>query len=285
MFLPKGLLYTNVLSPFFYFQLIQRKSKTYAFPFFAFLLIYDCIHLYLGVDFKSFVFSNGLFISTYFCVISFYYFFNQYQHLSKLFKQIVIVNFVLSILAIPFLYMETKYQSWVWWVNILTQGVTDFPRLKLLTYEASYYSLLLIPIVYYYLFKAIFGQFEKHQNLTLFLVLSPLIMSLSFGVLGATLITAFILGIKFRKQLTAYKRPFYISLMFLLGAFIAFIFLLYYFPANPVTIRFYNILAGTDTSANGRIFDSLSMAWRIASVKSLIFGAGLGQIKIQAEEL
>ncbi len=285
MFLPKGLLYTNVLSPFFYFRVIQRKLKTFAIPFFGFLMVYDCIHLYLGVDLKSFVFSNGLFISTYFCVISFYHFFNQYADLSKLFKQIVVVNFVLSLLAIPFLFMETKYQSWVWWVNILTQGVTDFPRLKLLTYEASYYSLLLIPIVFYYLFKAIFNQFKSHQNLTLFLVLTPLIMSLSFGVLGASFFTAFIMAFKFRKQLTAYKRPFYISIGVLALLLLAFVGLIYFFPANPITIRFFNILAGTDTSANGRIFDSLSMAWRIAEVKSLIFGAGLGQIKIQAEEL
>ncbi len=285
LLLPKGLLYTNVLSPFFYWQVIKKKLNTFWRPFFSFLIFYDAIHLYFGVDISSFLLSNGLFISTYFCVVAFYHFFNTHQDLQKIFKQILIVNLVLSLLAIPFLFMDLEYQVWFWWINILTKGITEFPRLKLCTYEASYYSLLMIPIVFYYLFKAIFNQFTINRNLTLFIVLFPMILSLSFGVIGATILTALILCIYFSKRLLRYKRPFFITIFVFALSILSFFILINFFPTNPITVRFYNILAGVDTSANGRIYDSLTMAWRIANIKNLYFGAGLGQIKIQAEEV
>lgn len=283
LLLPKGLLYTNILSPLFYWNIIKQKLNTFWRPFFSFLILYDLVHLYLGVDFISFLISNGLFISTYFCVVSFYHFFNSYQHLQKIFKQIIIVNFILTLIAIPFLFMNLEFQAWFWWINILTKGITDFPRLKLFTYEASYYSMLLVPIVYYYILKALFNQFNQYRNLTLFFVLLPLMLSLSFGVIGATLLTIIVLSLYFRKKLVRYKRPLKLTLVIVVFSSILFFSLIYFFPSNPITIRFYNILAGTDTSTNGRIYDSLTMAWRIANIKNLYFGAGLGQIKIQAE--
>jgi len=285
LLLPKGLLYTNILSPFFYWNVIKKKFETFWRPFFTFLILYDVVHFYLGVDLSSFLLSNGLFISTYFCVVSFYYFFNTYNDLQKLFKQIVIVNFVFSLIAIPFLFMDLEFQAWFWWINILTKGITEFPRLKLFTYEASYYSLLMIPIVFYYVLKALLNQFTSNKYLTLFVVIFPMLLSLSFGVIGATILTAFILCIYFRNKLLRYKRPFIITISVFGLSLLLFFGLIYFFPNNPVTIRFYNIIAGTDTSANGRIYDSLTMAWRIANIKNLFVGAGLGQIKIQAEEV
>jgi len=57
------------------------------------------------------------------------------------------------------------------------------------------------------------------------------------------------------------------------------------FPENAFFARLQNIVDGNDTSTNGRINDSFDMAWKIADLKSVWFGAGLGQIKIQATEV
>lgn len=65
---------------------------------------------------------------------------------------------MLAVVAIPFFFMEPKYQDWFWWVNREALSKHEFPRLKLFTYEASYYSLLMIPIVYYYSFKLLLAK-------------------------------------------------------------------------------------------------------------------------------
>jgi hypothetical protein len=232
LLLPKGLLYTNVLSPLFYWYVIKKKLNTFWRPFFTFLILYDLLHLYLGVDLLSFFISNGLFISTYFCVVSFYHFFNSYQHLQKIFKQIVIINFVLSLIAIPFLFMDLEFQAWFWWINILNKGIKDFPRLKLFTYEASYYSMLMVPLVFYYILKALFNQFNQYRNLTLFVVLLPLVLSLSFGVIGATILTAMVLTFYFRKKLFKYKRPFLLLIVITVLSSLSFLSLFYFFPST-----------------------------------------------------
>lgn len=285
MFLPKGLLYTTVLSPLFYYNTLRAGRKTYLQYFSMFLVVYDLIHLYHGVDLKSFLISNLLFILTYFCVISFYHFVNNYEKLPKLFKEILLFNALLAFIAIPFFFAPRMYQEWFWYINKLTKGFDGFPRLALFTYEASYYSLLLIPVLYYYIFKVIFKDIQNHPWLTLLLISVPMLMSLSFGVIGASVLTLLIMCLVFSKRLFKYKRPFIIiSASFaIVIIFLAVLWL--WFPGNAFFARLENIFAGTDTSTNGRTKDSFTMAWRIADMKSIYFGAGLGQIKIMATEM
>jgi O-Antigen ligase len=161
----------------------------------------------------------------------------------------------------------------------------EFPRLKLFTYEASYYSLLLVPIVYYYVFKFLFKQIEQYRFLTMFIVLVPVLMSMSFGVIGSTFLTACILAFVFREKLLKYRRPFLITLTILVALILTFVVLLIFFPKNPFSLRMYSIFEGTDTSANGRTTDSFNIAWKLIKDKNSWFGIGLGQIKIQVEAL
>jgi hypothetical protein len=283
--LPKGLLFTNILSPVFYYNLIRDKRKTYFFQFALFLITYDSIHLYFGVDPQSFIISNGLFISTYFCVVSFYHFVNNYDHLARLFKQIVITNAVFAAIAIPFFFFPKEYQEWFWYVNKLTKGLAEFPRLALFTYEASYYSLLLIPVFYYYILKFIFNTLVGNKWFILAMVGVPMLMSLSFGVLGATLLTALILFLIFIKRVFVSRRAFYTIISIITLVTTVTVFLLIYFPENALFVRLRNISEGADTSANGRTVDSFTMAWRIIDIKNIYFGAGLGQIKIMVADV
>lgn len=285
MFLPKGLLYTTVLSPLFYYHTVKAGRKTYLEYFAFFLVLYDLIHLYLGVDLKSFAISNLLFILTYFCVISFYHFVNNYTGLPKLFKEILLFNALLALIAVPFFFAPRVYQEWFWYINKLTKGFDGFPRLALFTYEASYYSLLLIPVWYYYVLKFIFKDIENNRWITLLLICLPMLMSLSFGVIGASLLTLFIMCLVFSKRLFKFKRPF-MMVSGSLGIVIVLLVLLWiWFPGNAFFARLENIFAGTDTSTNGRTKDSFTMAWRIADMKNIYFGAGLGQIKVMSIEI
>lgn len=279
------MLYTTLLSPLFFYNLLKYKRKTYLLPFAGFLLVYDVIHLWQGVTLSGFLLSNAMFIFTYFSVMAFYHFVNRYERLGKLYSQIVLFNAAMVLIAIPFFFMPLPYKEYFWYINSLTAGLEKFPRLALFTYEASYYSLLLIPVLYYYVLKFLFNTIEHNRWLTLMLVLIPMLFSLSFGVIGVTLLVIFIMLVAFAKRLFRYKRPFLFICGSLLLLCIGWTVLWLWFPNNALFVRLHNVLAGTDTSTNGRIAESFTMAWRIISLKNVWFGVGLGQIKYMAVEV
>lgn len=278
--LPKGLLFTNVLSPLFYIKLLQQKRKTYWLPFSMLLLAFDLFHFWQGAEVKALIVSNLLFISTYFFVIAFYHFVNNYDYLGKIYKQLLSFNALMVLIAIPFFFFPRVYKEVFWYFNPFTRGVADFPRLALLTYEASYYSLMMVPIAFYYVLKYLFKQLQHNKRITMALVIVPFLLSFSLGVMGASLITAVILCIVFWKRLFKYKRTFvlFVSILVVIVGTTTVLFV--YFPANFFVIRIQNIMSGNDTSTNGRTTDSFAIAWRIAEMKNIWFGAGLGQIKI-----
>jgi len=57
------------------------------------------------------------------------------------------------------------------------------------------------------------------------------------------------------------------------------------YPDNPLFIRIFNLFEGKDSSFKGRTFDSYELAWTITSKKDLLFGVGLGQVKVEGLEL
>jgi hypothetical protein len=285
LFLPKGLLYTLVLSPYFFYRQLVNKRQTWWQVFIITLLVFDTAHLFIGVDVFTFVKSNIYFVLTYFSLVSVYHFINHYAHLEKIIKHVLLFNFILAMVAIPFFFMEPTYQDWFWWVNREALSKHEFPRLKLFTYEASYYSLIMVPVLYFYVFKFLFGQIKLNKYQTLLLILIPILMSMSFGVIGATLLSALIMALIFYKQLLKYKKPFIIGSsilgLIILGVFVLFLF----FPESSIALRLLSIFSGTDTSANGRTSDSFGIAWGLIESKNRWFGIGLGQVKIQIESL
>lgn len=283
--LPKGLVYTMLLGPFMFVKQLQSGRKTWWPVVCLVLLAYSLIHISMGAELKSLVVSTVLFLLTYFATISFYHFFSNYAHTGKIMRQLAVTNFFLAIIAIPFLFMGPDMADLFWWVNRAALSRHEFPRLKLFTYEASYYSLLMAPVFFYYIFKYILKQIEHNKNLTLLFVLIPVFMSLSFGVIGASLLTAIVMLFIFRKKLLRYKRPLLIvtsiSTLLMFTALYFWIFL----PHNPVTLRMIDILSGNDSSTRGRTTDSFEMAWLIASDSSMWFGCGMGQIKLKIADV
>lgn len=278
VFLPKGLLYTQILGPFFYLKTLRRGKSTWLFPFLLFLIGYDAIHLAQGVEPTSFLNSNALFVLTYLSIVGIYHFISDIQQPEKIMGQVLLFNGLLVLIALPFFFLPKPYQEWMWYVKKITGGTNEIPRLALFTYEASYYSLLLTPVFAYFLLDLLINKGQKNRWLTVILCVVPLLLSLSFGVIGALLLAAvFVSLIRLR---TIFKSTFARS-VFLTSVLVALVgfWLLMQFPDNLVAMRINNILEGKDTSANGRTSDSFKMAWLIAEMKNLWLGGGLGQIK------
>lgn len=112
-------------------------------------------------------------------------------------------------------------------------------------------------------------------------VFLPLIMSMSLGVIGSSIITICILIFYFRKKLLRYKKPFLITLSILCVTLLAVLLFWMLNPTHPIVLRVLSVFSGTDTSANGRTSDSFGIAWRLIENRSKMFGIGLGQIKIE----
>jgi hypothetical protein len=278
-----GLLYTNLLTPFFYVWLLVKKRQPVLLPFLAVLLPFDAIHLYNGVEWKSFLLSNGLFISTYIFVSCSNYFVNHYNNIEGIFRRILTLNFVFTLIACVIYF--TPYKETLWYINKFTHSVEGFTRLALLTFEASYYSLLFAPIAMYYLLKVFLRQRTMPAYAILIMTLIPLLLSLSLGVLGAIIISFIVLyGLNWEKIF--YKKNYFYALAFVLilvsiGIGILGIF----FPENALFVRIGNVFSGVDTSTKGRTSDSFMMAWKVAGERSYLFGSGLGQVKVLAYDI
>ncbi len=281
--LPGGLLFTNLLSPFLYIWLIYKKKQPVLWPLLVFLLPFDLIHIVLGIEWKSFVVSNILFISTYIFAYSFLYFIQNHENIGQIFKRILVANFAFTLFAC-FVYF-TPYKETLWYMNKFTESVEGFYRLSLLTFEASYYSFLFAPIAIYYVLKVFLGMNNKSSIGLLFLACFPLLLSLSFGVLGALFMSFFILYlIHFQKIF--YKKGFFSWLVLGLFLFVIItIVLVLFFPNNPLFIRLNNIYYGIDTSTRGRTIESFGIAWKVAGERSIWFGSGLGQVKVLAYDV
>lgn len=278
-----GLLYTNILSPFFYFWLLKKTKKPILLPLFFVLIPFDLIHLILGVELKSFIISNLLLISTYIFVVGFQYFVEHYRELEGIFKRILIANFCFTLLACIIYF--TPFREVLWYKNKFTQSVEGFHRLALLTFEASYYSLLFAPIAIYYLSKLFFRKNVTPAFGTLVLVMVPLFLSLSMGVLGAILIS-FIALYFIHWEKIFYKRNYFNYLIiFVVILVLASILMMIFFPNNVLLIRINNILSGVDTSTNGRTNESFKLGWMVAKERSIWFGSGLGQVKELAYDI
>ncbi|MBC8033833.1 MAG: O-antigen ligase family protein [Chitinophagaceae bacterium] len=166
-----------------------------------------------------------------------------------------------------------------WNDNQMSLGDINFRRLKLLTYEPSYYSLLLAPIAFYYLIKIALKKIDQ-PVLYFVLLLSPMILSLSFGVILGMILAFALLVVMNAKEVLLRKT----NLRFLIPGIVlvcsGLAILWVFFPNNIFFLRITNTLSGKDLSFNGRTFDSFILGIRIACEKSFWWGTGLGQVKL-----
>jgi hypothetical protein len=282
LFLPEGLLYTTLLSPLMLYFIYKERAIVPSPAWLLLLAIPLPFQWFHGVEARSFAVSGTLVLTAVLFLFAAAASLKKYHRaLPELFRPILAINAVLCALALLVLPFR-PIREWMWYSIPLTAGIDALPRLKLFTYEPSYYALIMMPVFLYFLFRVLFGK-EKHGLLIALACVVPLLLSLSFGVIGAALIAVLFTLVIFRKRLPVlFRRVCGYSAIILVFAGLL---LALTWSGNPVFLRIENIAAGKDTSAMGRLVYSFMFARELAFQHNWLFGIGPGQIKILAHDL
>ena len=269
--LPLGLQYTTLLSPFFYLWLLKNQRRWIVTRFVLCSLPFVAIHMINGVFLGSYITSYMLIMAVYIVAYAFYIAVSRCDTIGTFFIKIIYFNFLFALLAIPF--RGTPISDLLWWSASISDEIGQVPRLKLLTYEASYYSTLLVPFFMYGYFRVIFFM-KRHDYLLLFMTALPLALSFSFSVIADIALTLAIIHLFcFRKLYLQNKLYMKLSLPIIVVALAVFVFKTHFMA------RLTDIVTGQDASAGGRVFWSYVLSYYVTSQKSLIWGLGVGQLK------
>ncbi len=282
--LPIGLLYTALLTPFFLWWILRYPVRRYLPLFFIVLLPFVIIHFRQGVDAWFYIKSLLLLFSVYIFCLAFYQFLENCHSLRDIYRTILLVNTGMVVFCLLVLVAIPSLIPYLWNDNQMSLGNIKIQRLRMLTYEPSYYSTLLAPLVIYYLLK-VFRRELPNPWLYAALVVIPLLLSLSFGViLGVAIALILLLLLNSRKTILS---PVNIKYAFGIGSglVLALGFYVVFFPNSIFVRRIVNVVYGKDLSFNGRTFDSFKLGIEIAEKKSLIWGTGLGQVKLQGLDI
>lgn len=280
--LPEGLLYTTLLTPVMIYFLFKEKKLRLFYLWSLALIIPIPFQLISGVELTSFTLSNIMIISGLIFFMSAYYLLKKYiTILDSLFRKILLINSVLVLIALVIVPFD-PVRDLLWYDVALTKGLELIPRLKLFTYEASYYSLIMMPVFLYFFLRVIYDK-EKHPMLVMLAVIIPILLSLSFGVIGAIIIAMLICIIFSWKKIPLSFQRF--TVFGGIGTILLLTMLLIIWPNNPIYFRLMNIFEGEDTSAMGRLYYSFMFAKDLILHHNIFFGIGPGQIKIVAHDM
>jgi len=278
---PDGITLTLLLTPVWLYLLYRWKIsfQSWLTPIVLTFAVYSVIHVANGVIAVYYVISTLMIAAAAILAIFVYHALQRYTDtLDLVFRQLLMLNFVFTIIALVVLFIPQLKDS-VWYTMSISEDIKPFPRLKLFTSEASHYSFLFAPLAVYFISRLLFFPVSK-PYLTLLFVCLPLVLSFSLGVLLCLLITWIIVMIIFFKRI-CYNQQRRHALVFTILACIGLAVVLYLiYPENPLYHRLGNILHNKDTSARGRTLESFMLADKIAGLKSHWFGVGPGQLKV-----
>jgi hypothetical protein len=277
--LPFGLTYTAVLAPFFYWWIVTVRKKDILIPFLVVIFPFLFVQvIFVGVDDKVYLISFLNLLAVYVFCQAVYTFLRDSQKPELVFQKILLINFLFCLIAVAFYF--TPERDVFWAKQALTEGVDDFLRLKLFTYEPSYYATLVVPIFFFFLLQILLGQNRQNKWLLFVAILLPIILSFSLGVIVALLLSLLIASAIYMKRLMS--KWGIIKLIALAASLFvpAVVVLLTVFPENIVLARVQNVLFGNDTSGKGRTYDAFLLSLKIIALKSDFWGIGLGQIKV-----
>src|SRR5688572_27705903 len=281
--LPHGLTYTTILAPFFYAWIIYWRKKDVLLPLILLLAPFILAHFLKGVDTRSYFISLLNFIAVYIFCQAVYTFLTVCKEPERLFPVILITNFVLCIIAIPFYF--TSYYEIFWMEQDISAGIADVRRLKMFTYEPSYYALIYTPVFFYFLLQYFFRQNTINGTWLLVMIFLPYMLSFSIGVIAALLLSLLFTWLLYFRRLTSKRRV--LNAVITSGTvFISFmVVLVLFFRNNTFFRRMQNIVEGQDTSGKGRTVDAFVIADKILRSAGEFWGAGLGQVKIIGMEI
>jgi len=282
--LPFGVTYTALLAPFFYTWVLLTRKKEVVFPFIMILAPFVAVQvLYVDVVRKVYFYSLLNVIFVYIFCQAVYTFLNVCLDVERIFRKLLIINFILCLASIVLYF--TPWDDIVWIQQELTAGVKDFRRLKLFTYEASYYATLFVPLFCFYFLQYLFRWNKIKGWLLLLMIFLPLVLSFSFGVIAALLLSGLATFIFHLRPLLRKRRVFN-GLFFFGGFSVLLVSVIYFFFRNSFFfLRLVNIFSGRDSSGKGRTSDAFFLANKLLEKKDEYWGVGFGQIKIIGEDV
>jgi len=280
--LKEGLLYTTLLFPVFLYWLYKRHRLPSMLKWGMFLLIPIPFQLISGVDPWSYLVSTLLvFTAWVFLFTALEAIRASNTSLNTIFQKVLLVNSVLFLIALVFLpFPSLRY--FMWDSVPMSQGLEAIPRLQLFAYEPSHYGLLLAPVFLFYILKILTGK-SGHPLLLAAGIGIPLILTFSFGIIGALFLAVLIGSIAYFHQYPFHSRRVIIYVSVLLLVVIGSLWL--FWPDNPLIIRMGNIISGADSSSKGRLVHSFIFAKDLAMQYNPLMGVGPGQVKILAHDL
>jgi hypothetical protein len=272
--LSTGLFYTTMLSPLFLIWLFLRGKKWLTFKFLACLSPFIIAHAMMGVD-SPFYYARSTLLLWTVCVTvyAFYVALRNSPNLEGLFEQLISLNFVATLIALVLLFTRFRDVLWNDYSDSFEEGSNQILRLKLLSSEPSAYALLMVPLLVFAILRLVRDTTKRNLGYAIMITI-PFLLCQSFGGIGMGLAG---IGIA---SLIAFRDLFRKRGTWLVVAAIAiFVVGLLYLP-NPVSQRFFQVAAGLDSSTESRTVSSFIVGYTIASSKSLLWGAGLGQAKL-----
>ena len=282
--LPFGLTYTTLLAPVFFIWILLIRKKEILLPFIAILLPFIIIHIaVVEPDTKSYTISFINLLAVYIFCQAVYTFLLVCKDIEKIFRRILVLNFIICLVAIPLYF--TPWFSLLWDQQILTGGVGEMRRLRMFTYEPSYYALLFTPFFFFFLLQYFFRQNKIQGGLLLLMLLLPYILSFSIGVIGVVLLSVFITWVIHFRKLTAKRR---VANAVITGGVIftwVMLIVVLFLRHNSIVRRIGSIVSGEDSSGKGRTLDAFLLASKMLQEKNAYWGIGLGQIKIIGDDI
>jgi hypothetical protein len=280
--LPFGLLYTTLFTPFFYVWMVLKGKRLIVFRFFIAVLPFIINHLINGVDLQVYLSSLILFLTVYIFGYAFYTLLTKGTDMEGIFKKISAANLLLTLAAI--LLLSTSYRHIFWYDWTFSYGGVSFdaiPRLKMFTYEPSYYATLLVPLFAFFFAKYLLKQYQHSTGIfQLLIVLFPLILSFSFGVISGLCLAVGLLFLANMELVLTKKKLFYSFLVISVSALLCIAILFIFYRDNPFFIRLIAFVSGADQSGRGRTTEAFELAYTVAKEKSIWWGIGPGQLKI-----
>lgn len=281
--LPEGLSFVFLLTPVWLYILHLYNKLNLMTGVMLPFLFYAIMHYILGVDvvhyFRSVLVMMGL---SSFLILFYFLVNNRSVNWDVIFRDITILNFLLTVLSFPLLFFPS-INDIVWYKVPVSMDIV-VPRLKLFTEEASHYSYLLAPIAIYFYSKIVFFKTTR-PFFTLLMITVPLLASFSMGVLSAIIMSAMVVFIFYFTRLfpTAGKR---FNFFAIITATVCAVLIWYKFnPNNILFVRIHNIFTGEDTSARGRTYEAFILANKVIAQKSYWWGIGPGQLKLIGRDI
>lgn len=282
--LPFGLTYITLLAPLFYVWILLKRKNEVLLPFICILLPFMLVHLFvIRVEMEKYGIALFNILAVYIFGQAFYTWLKFDSRKEMIFKKILIINTFLCFIAIAIYFTPLNHIFWI--RQNLTENVDQFLRLKMFTYEASYYAMLFVPVFLFYLMQYVLRQNTITGIWLLPMIFLPFVLSFSIGVIVCLIAAGVFTFMVHFRSLHRNRR---IVNGFITGAFVAAALLVtaaVFFPGNPFFLRLQNILTGSDTSTVGRTAEAYELARSVLQENNPCWGIGPGQLNAVAADM